>query len=155
MTGRPLTGRGVFLIFAGFFAVIVAVNVTLAVSAVRTFPGLEVPGGNGYVASQSFDDRRAAQQALGWRLKTGYRDGRVTMAFTDRGGNPVEPATVEVLIGRTTEAEDDVILTLSGANGRYTAPVDLDRGKWMMMVDAEATDGTRFHQRRDLWVSAE
>ena len=154
MTGGRLTGRHVFLIFAGFFGVIVAVNVTLAVSAVRTFPGLEVPGGNGYVASQSFDERRAAQQALGWRLETAYRDGRVRLTFTDERGNPVRPDRVEVLIGRTTEAEDDMSLTLSGANGRYEAPADLDPGKWMMMIDARAADGTLFHQRRDLWISA-
>ena len=48
-----LTGRKVFFITAGAFAVIIGVNVTMAVLAVGTFPGLEVK--NSYVASQSFD----------------------------------------------------------------------------------------------------
>ena len=56
-----LTGKHVFAITAGAFAVIIGVNVLLAVKAVSTFPGLEV--GNSYVASQGFNTRKAAQEA--------------------------------------------------------------------------------------------
>jgi hypothetical protein len=44
--------------------VIISVNLLLAFKAVSTFPGLEVK--NSYVASQGFNDRKAAQEALGW-----------------------------------------------------------------------------------------
>ena len=46
------------------FGVIIGVNVVMATKAIGTFPGLEVK--NSYVASQSFDKRRDAQEALGW-----------------------------------------------------------------------------------------
>ena len=55
---KQLTGRKVLLIMCSAFAVIIGVNLTLAFQAVATFPGLEVK--NSYVASQSFDDDRAA-----------------------------------------------------------------------------------------------
>ena len=37
-----ITGRQVFLVTAGAFAVIITVNVVMAWQAVSTFPGLEV-----------------------------------------------------------------------------------------------------------------
>ena len=58
-----LTGWHVLAIFVGAFGVIIGVNVALAWNAVATFPGLEVD--NSYIASQTFDDRREAQEALG------------------------------------------------------------------------------------------
>ncbi len=51
------------------FAVIIAVNLVLAFKAVRTFPGLEVE--NSYVASQTFDAERTAQEALGLDAEAG------------------------------------------------------------------------------------
>ena len=66
MSAKPITGRKVFAIVASAFAVIIGVNIFMAVSAVRTFPGLEVQ--NSYVASQSFDADREAQEALGWEV---------------------------------------------------------------------------------------
>ena len=56
-----LTGWHVLAIFVGAFGVIIGVNVALAWNAVATFPGLEVD--NSYIASQTFDDRREAQEA--------------------------------------------------------------------------------------------
>ncbi len=70
---RELTGRKVFAITAAFFGVIIAVNLLLAYKAVSTFPGLEVQ--NSYVASQTWDAERAAQQALGWDLAAEYDHG--------------------------------------------------------------------------------
>ncbi len=64
---RVITGRHVLIGFCAAFGVIIAVNLWLAISAVRTFPGLDVP--NSYVASQTFDKRRAAQEALGWATR--------------------------------------------------------------------------------------
>jgi len=82
-----LTGRHVFFITTGAFAVIIGVNGLLAVKAVSTFPGLVVE--NSYVASQDFDARKAAQVALGWLMQPGYADGRIRLAFKDRDGMPV------------------------------------------------------------------
>ena len=71
---RELTGRHVLVITVSAFAVIIGVNLTLAYQAVATFPGLEVQ--NSYVAGQGFNDRKAAQEALGWTLVPSYRSRR-------------------------------------------------------------------------------
>ncbi|MCB1313657.1 MAG: FixH family protein, partial [Sedimentitalea sp.] len=39
MADREFTGKHALLLFVGAFGVIIAVNIALAVSAVRTFPG--------------------------------------------------------------------------------------------------------------------
>ena len=150
MFGKPLTGRTVFFITASAFSVIIAVNVTMAFFAVSTFPGLEVK--NSYVASQEFEDRRVAQEALGWSIAAQYEGGLLHLHFTDQQGQPVIPSELDVLIGRTTEAQDDMQPVFSGYNGTYSTPIDLEHGKWMMRVSAQAEDGTRFQQRLELFV---
>jgi nitrogen fixation protein FixH len=148
--GKPLTGRKVFMIFAAAFGVIITVNIVMAVQAVGTFPGLETR--NSYLASQQFEERRIAQENLGWTLETGYADGLLTLAFTDRNGSPVAVETLDVLVGRTTASRDDVTPDFTPVRGHYAAPVELDGGKWLVRVDAVAPDGTRFSQRHDLFV---
>lgn len=147
---KELTGRKVLLITASAFTVIIAVNIFMSVKAVSTFPGLEVR--NSYVASQKFDARRAAQEALGWSIAAQYQGGLLHLHFTDQAGTPVIPADMQVLIGRTTEAGDDMQPAFSGHNGSYTTPVALGQGKWMLRVDAKAEDGTEFRQRLELFV---
>lgn len=147
---RELTGAKVFAIAATFFGIIIAVNVLLAVKAVQTFPGLEVE--NSYVASQGFDKDLTAQKALGWTLDYGYADGRMTLAFRDKAGRSVEVQGLTALVGRVTETKQDQTPVFSYANGAYTAPVVLADGRWMIMVEARAADGTRFHQRLSLEV---
>ena len=87
MAERELTGRHVLFIFVGAFGTIIAVNLLLAYSAVSTFPGLEVK--NSYVASQEFNERKAAQEALGWTVRATHRGGVLRLAITDSEGQPV------------------------------------------------------------------
>lgn len=146
----PLTGRKVFLIAASAFAVIIGVNVLMAVKAIATFPGLEVK--NSYVASQTFDAERAAQKALGWTLTESHEAGVLRLAFRDRDGLPVRVERLSATVGRTTESSDDLRPEFAWQNGDYVAPADLAPGKWMILLEAFAEDGTRFHQRLDLFV---
>lgn len=150
MAERQLTGKHVLIITVSAFAVIIAVNVTMAVKAVGTFPGLEVK--NSYVASQQFDERRAEQLNLGWTVQSNYADGRLHLVFVGRDGAPVRPRDLSVLIGRTTEARDDMRPEFAQTADGFEAPVDLGVGKWMMRVEAVAEDGTRFQQRLELRV---
>jgi len=147
-----LTGGRVFGLVSLFFAIIIGVNLVLANSAISTFPGLEVP--NSYVASQEFDSRMAAQKDLGWTLVPEYDKSsqELRLAFTDRQGYPSEVASLDVLVGRATEARDDVRPVFTRQAGVFVAPLNLPRGKWMMHVDAVAADGTLFQQRLDLLV---
>lgn len=145
-----ITGRHVLAVTVGAFGLIIAVNVVMAWKAISTFPGLEV--GNSYVASQQFEERRAAQEALGWTAATAYDRGRVKLAFTDAAGQPVQVQTLDVLIGRRTEAKDDVTPPFAWVGDHYEAEAALGRGNWLVRVRATAADGTLFEQRLDLTV---
>ncbi len=145
-----LTGKHVLAITVGAFAVIIGVNLVLAYKAVSTFPGLEVQ--NSYVASQGFNERKAAQEALGWTLDPVYESGRMSLAFLDRDGRPVEVEELSVLVGRTTAAKDDVWPAFTFSGGVYAADVALNRGKWMIKVTARSADGVLFERRSEVFV---
>ncbi|WP_172300371.1 FixH family protein [Pseudoruegeria sp. HB172150] len=145
MSAKPLTGRKVFLIFASAFGVIIAVNVLLAVKAVGTFPGLEVK--NSYVASQTFDAERAAQQALGWDVTAEVVDGSLVLIILGQDGVSVQPAVLEATLGRATVRDQDFAPDFAYDGRAYVAPVDLEPGKWDLRMTATAEDGTAFRQR--------
>jgi nitrogen fixation protein FixH len=149
-----LTGRKVLAIALGFFGVIIAVNLTLAHQAVSTFPGIEVK--NSYVASQTFEAERKAQQVLGWDLAHRYApgDGTLTLVFRETAtGFPAPVAALDVLVGRATAAVDDTRPGFVQAGGAWVAPLTLAPGKWLLRVEATAADGTVFRQRLDLFVA--
>jgi nitrogen fixation protein FixH len=145
-----LTGKHVLAITVSAFAVIIGVNLTLAVKAVSTFPGLEVD--NSYVASQGFDARKAAQEALGWTMTPGYDRGRMTLVFQGADGLPVEVNDLQVLVGRTTETTDDTFPAFTRVGDLFSAELPLNPGKWMVKVTATSADGTLFEQRSALFV---
>lgn len=146
-SGKELTGRHVLAITLAAFAVIIGVNLLMAFKAVSTFPGLEVQ--NSYVASQSFDRDRAAQQALGWTVTPEY-DGQVlSLAIRDAQGYPARIQSLEVTIGRPTHIRDDRKLDLSYQGGLFSAPVALGPGAWVIHLQAMSPDGTPFRQRID------
>ena len=149
-----IKGHHVLGFMVAAFGLIIGVNVVMAYKAVSTFPGLEVE--NSYVASQEFDSERKAQLALGWTLTPAYDPNlkELELAFTDADGKPVTVASLEVLVGRTTEAADDSYPQFARESGIYVAKADLAPGKWMMHVEARAEDGTRFHQRINLFVKS-
>lgn len=145
-----ITGRKFFVIVSMFFVVIISVNIALAVSAVRTFPGLEVK--NSYVASQNFDKDRAAQEALGWTVEADVKDDELHITITDATGSPVEVRSVTGIFGRATTARDDQVPDFHFDGQRYVAPVQAHGGNWNFRMKAEAMDGTPFHQRVVVFV---
>lgn len=150
MTDRPLTGRAVLMIFVGAFGVIIAVNLVLAYQAVRTFPGLEVQ--NSYVASQTFDTDRRAQQALGWVATADVAGGVLSLDIIGPGGTPAAVESLAAMIGRPTEQIEDQDLVLTRTRTGFSAPVTLAPGKWHLRLNATAADGTAFKQRLTLFV---
>lgn len=149
---REITGKHVLGFTVSAFAIIIGVNVVMAWKAVSTFPGLEV--GNSYVASQTFDADRSAQQALGWTLVPQYDAAakELHLAFTDAAGNSVRLRDLSVLVGRPTSAASDMRPAFVHKAGVYVAKADLTKGNWMMLVEGHAEDGTVFRQRIDLNV---
>ncbi|NDW00630.1 FixH family protein [Salipiger sp. PrR002] len=149
-SGRKLTGWHVLAIFGGAFGVIIAVNIALAWNAIATFPGLEVK--NSYVASQTFDVRRAEQEALGWTAQAEVREEAVVLRFTDVDGQPVKPADLSVKLGRSTHVKDDHTPEFFWDGRQFVAADALAPGHWNVWVNAHADDGTLFEQRLEFFV---
>ena len=148
--GKPLTGRKVFAIFAGAFALIIGVNLFMAWSAIGTFPGLETK--NAYVANQTFDAERAAQKALGWETSAAIEGDTVLLTILGPGGAPARVEAIEGTIGRPTHRTDDQVLEFRRNDvGVHVADVaPLDFGKWDVRFVATAANGTPFRQRLQL-----
>ena len=123
---RRFTGWHFTAIIIAFFGVVVAVNMTMAVFATRTFGGVVVE--NSYVASQKYNGWLAAakqQQKLAWSIEPSLDDKRrVTIALS------VDGATVSGFARHPLGREPDVALrfTTSGDGSRSVEP--LPPGRW-------------------------
>ncbi len=149
---RKLTGWHALAIFGGAFTVIITVNLFLAFSAVSTFPGLEVK--NSYIASQSFDDRRAEQESLGWEVYAEAKDGLLILSIKDDQGKPVQAGTLDAVLGRATHVQDDRTPEFAFDGRAYVARETLAPGNWNIRMKATSLDGVAFEQRVVLHVES-
>lgn len=141
---RELKGWHVFSGFAAAFGIIITVNLTLAYNAVATFPGLEV--GNSYVASQSFDVDRAAQQSLGWNVSAEVTHDTLRL-FVHQAGQAIAPTVEEATFGRATSVAADQVPDFVFDGAAFVAPVTAGPGNWNLRIKLRAPDGTLFQQR--------
>ena len=132
------------------FTTIISVNLALAYNAVATFPGLEVK--NSYVASQNFDVRKAAQEALGWEVSAVAEGGVLRLVMNGPDGAPVYPTEMNAVLGRATQIKDDQVLEFTHDGTAFVAPVDLAPGNWNIRMSATAEDGTLYSRRLVLRV---
>ncbi len=146
-----LKGKHVLAMMVGAFGLIIGVNIFMAVSAVRTFPGLEVK--NSYVASQHFDTDKAEQLALGWTVETKAEGDIFRVAITDETGAPVEVESISGTIGRPTSVVDDQTPEFVFDGKAYVAETGkLEEGNWNYRMVATAKDGSHFKQRIVFYV---
>jgi nitrogen fixation protein FixH len=134
------TGRHMLLVICGFFAVVISVNVVMAVSASRTWTGLVVQ--NSYVESQQFQekhDRVKAQVAEGWRFTIGYRAGSLYFHASDKSGNPLVLDAVQAFLRRPVGGHDDQSIGLVQTDQDYAALVELAPGVWDVTVTTGGT----------------
>lgn len=148
---RELKGWHVAALFVTAFGIIISVNLTLAVNAVRSFPGLEVK--NTYVASQAFDRNRVAQLALGWEVSAEVEGAEVVLRIL-RDGTALAPKIERATFGRATSTAWDQELTFHFDGAALRAPVAAGPGNWNLRLRARAADGTLFEQRIVLRVGA-
>lgn len=139
-----IKGWHVLVVFSLAFGVIIAVNLTLAFNAIRTFPGLEVR--NSYVASQSFEADRASQVALGWEVSATL-DGDLLSLVILENGVPIAPVIEAATFGRATHVQQDETLEFTFDGRALRATVAGGAGNWNLRLKARATDGTIFQQR--------
>jgi nitrogen fixation protein FixH len=148
---RTFTGWHMAAITISFFAVIIAVNLTLAVFASTSWTGLVVA--NSYVASQSFNrDAEIArqQQALGWQLKLIVNRRLATIVILDRNNVSVAGLGIRAVLQRPTdEAGDQVLKLKETGSGIYMANATIGSGVWVADITAEgsARKPVRFVQR--------
>lgn len=150
MAERQFTGKHALAVFVAAFSVIITVNLVLAYSAVKTFPGLEVK--NSYVASQQFNERLQEHQALGWEIAAEVTGGLLVLRITDQTGAPVEVAELQAVVGRATHVKDDFSPDFTFDGLAYAAPAALGEGNWNIRLVAKAKDGAEFAQRVPLYV---
>lgn len=148
---REITGKHVLIGTVSAFSVIIGVNIFMAVSAVRTFPGLEVK--NSYVASQTFDVEKQAQLSLGWQVSAKQEGDLFRLQIRDANGAPVQVSDLSGTLGRPTSVTDDQtpVFTFDGTD--YVADTGaLPAGNWNFRMSATAEDGTPFKQRVVFYV---
>lgn len=123
---RRFTGWHFTAINLVFFGVVIAVNLTMAVFATRTFGGVVVE--NSYVASQKYNDWLAAakrQQELGWTIESAL-DGQRRVAIN----LSMEGARVTGLARHPLGREPDVRLTFITNGVRSRSVNALPPGRW-------------------------
>ena len=151
---RQFTGRHMLAVLLAFFGTIITVNLTMAWFANSTWSGLVVK--NSYVASQEFNGHQAearAHAALGWKPSTSYQNGTFAFTLLDAAGNPVETNGVKAkLIRPAHEGFDQVVELSPQGNGRYSAPVTLADGQWVIEVLAEAGLDTPYRHAKRIIV---
>ena len=148
---RPFTGSKVLLITMSAFGVIVAANLALTVSALTTFPGLEVS--NGYVASQHFERKRIAQENLRWRTSANYAGGSLALGIFGKDGNPAPVSKFWAKISRPTHTREDQSPEFVFDGENFVAYIDLSPGYWVADLRAVSRDGINFQQRRSFLVA--
>lgn len=140
-TKGEFTGRHMWLVVIAFFGTIIAVNITMAVVSATSWTGLVVE--NSYVASQEFDDRRAAHLAqldAGWTSSLSYVGDTALLSVVDGTGQPVDLGEPVLQINRPVGGHDDQRVGLTRQpDGTYAGPVTLGPGVWEARVDVPET----------------
>jgi nitrogen fixation protein FixH len=152
---KPLRMNGwhVLAAITAFFAVVVAVDTSFAVLAVRTFPG-EVsvtPYEDGLYYNRHIAQMRA-QERLGWRAAATVSDkGELQVALRDRAGAPLTGLRVTAQLQRpATEAGRLYVTLRETAPGRYAARPGAAAGAWDVDVVAQDAKGGRLEAERRL-----
>lgn len=150
-TPRRFTGRHMTVILVAFFAVVIAVNVTMARFALSTFGGKTVE--NSYVASQHYNEwlqRARAQDRLGWDAIIALDATRRVLLTICKDGVALDgvrvAATIHHPVGRTAPA---ALRFERAAGGALRSVEPLAVGRWRLdLTVRRGADEARY--RRDV-----
>ena len=153
-TGFRITGWHVLAAVVGFFAIVIAVDVSFAVAAYRTFPG-EVsvtPYEDGILYNKTLA-QLAAQEKLGWRAAAAAEHDAVVLIVRDKADRPVRGLAVTAKLERpATEAGRLTPRFAETAPGRYEARLPDVTGAWDLTAEARDVHGRLFvAERRLTW----
>ena len=147
-------------IFVVGMAVVIVVNVSLAVFAVGTFTGIETKEHyrKGLAYNTAIEAERK-QAERGWSMDidvsseargSGPREAEVATVFLDSSGRPLDGLTVSARFVRPTHEGHDVKAELAPRGfGRYAAVVTVPLpGQWDARVEARRDDEVYRENRR-------
>ncbi len=153
---RPFEVRG-WHVLAGvsaFFAVIIAVDASFMVIAIRTFPGQVsvTPYEDGLLYNRRIAQLEA-QERLGWRASAGAEPGQVALEFRDRDGRALQGLAITGRLQRpATDAGRVDLRFVEDRPGRYVAPAGQLDGAWDLTAEARGPQGGAFvAERRLTW----
>jgi nitrogen fixation protein FixH len=139
---RKFTGRHMLILMIAFFGTVIAVNVTMATLATRTFGGTVVD--NSYVASQRFNTwlgEARAQRALGWSARLELDRDRRLVATLEGEGAPIVGASVSAVAGHPVGRATDVTFAFEPlGGGRYRSAAALPPGRWNLHLTVARGD---------------
>lgn len=137
-----------------FFAVIIAVDATFTVLAIRSFPGQVsvTPYEDGLLYNRHIAQLEA-QDRLGWRAAAGAEPGQVVLTFRDRDGKPLSGLAIAGRLERPATETGRITLAFAEAGaGRYVAPAGRIAGAWDLTAEAKGPAGGSFiAERRLTW----
>lgn len=138
-TARPFTGRHMLFIMLGFFATVLAANMTMVYFASHSWTGLVVK--NSYVASQEFNEttgKMLADAAVDVHPGLVYQNGIVRVTLQTRAGDAVAAGNVRLALGRPSNESEDRLIELAGVGeGRFEAARTFGPGQWTGTLSAD------------------
>jgi nitrogen fixation protein FixH len=149
-----LNGWHVLAGVTAFFAVIIAVDVTFMVMAIRTFPGQVsvTPYEDGLLYNRRIAQLEA-QERLGWQASAEAEPRAVVLQFRDRAGAPVQGLKVTGRLERPATETGKIALRFAETTpGRYVAAAGPAPGAWDLTTEANGRGGETFiAERRLTW----
>lgn len=153
-------GWHVLAMILAFFATIIAVNVTFAIYAVRSFPGEDVQRSylQGLHYNHTLAERRAQQQ-LGWRagalLRHEGQSAVLEVTLRDRASSVITDAAMTGYLEWPTSSQLDRTLSFESlGDGRYVARLaDLAPGRWRLRARGESPAGALDFESELTWPS--
>lgn len=150
--GFTIGGWHVLAGITAFFAVVIGVDASFTVIALRTFPGQVsvTPYEDGLLYNRRIAQIEA-QERLGWRAAASASPGEVVMAFRDRAGRPLTGLAITGRLERPATESGRVTLRFTEtAPGAYVAPSGRLSGAWDLTAEARGPSGGAFVAERRL-----
>lgn len=140
--GKPLTARGVALIFAAFVATFIGVNMVMLYFASSTFSGLVTTAS--FREGVKYDREIAAARAQderGWKVDAqlspvaGGRT-RVEIHAVDREGRPLAGLVATATLSHPADARRDIAVPMrETATGIHVGESDPAMGAWTLVIE--------------------
>jgi nitrogen fixation protein FixH len=149
-----ITGRMVFVLLVGFFAVVVGVNAVMIHEAISTFGGLETE--SSYRAGRLFErevELAKVQDAQHWKVEAkvataGDGNRMLDIGAYDAAGLPLAGVEASARFERPTDRRLDLPVGLSEeAPGRFRGSAKISSGQWDLVIELSRGGERLFRSR--------